>query len=279
MKKCIYIFCLYIGIFSISASAQKFEVGVWGGAANYFGDLNTNLSFQRVGPAAGVFVRNVIDTRFAFKHSFIWGQVEGSDALSNNEFQRQRNLSFRSPIFELSSQLEFNFLDFFNHNKKYWISPYLSTGVAVFFFDPQAEYHGKWYHLQPLGTEGQNDANYTGHKKYKLYNFAIPIGGGLKIAASRYISIGIDIQTRKTFTDYLDDVSTTYVSPISLPQGDKGIAYKLADRSGEVGDAIGKKGYQRGTSTKKDDYLFMGFTISYTFGKQPCPPPYPSKHF
>jgi hypothetical protein len=78
-----------------------------------------------------------------------------------------------------------------------------------------------------------------------------------------------------TFTDYLDDVSKNYVSPISLPDGNRGIAYKLMDRSGEKGEVIGKPGYQRGLSEKNDHYMFFSFTLSYTFNSRACPKPYP----
>lgn len=259
--------------------SQKIEIGVMVGGANYTGDLNTNTSFQKVGPSAGIFLRNNLGTRFSFKHAFEYGQVSADDQLSKNQFQKNRNLSFRSDIFEISEMFELNFLDFLTRSKKYIVSPYVSTGFCVFFFNPQANYQDKWYNLQPLGTEGQNDPNYTSTKKYKLYNIAIPIGGGLKIACNRYWSVGIDFQNRVTFTDYLDDVSATYVSPVSLPGGNKGIAYKLMDRSGEKGEVIGKPGYQRGSSAKKDHYMFFGFTISYTFKSLICPHPYPEGKF
>lgn len=224
-------------------------------------------------------MRNNIGTRFSFKHAFAYGQVSADDQLSKNQFQKNRNLSFRTDIFEVSDMLEFNFLDFLTRSRKMIVSPYVSTGLCVFFFNPQAKYQNRWYDLQPLGTEGQNDPNYTSNKKYKLYNIAIPIGGGIKVACNRYWSVGLDFQNRVTLTDYLDDVSTDYVSPVSLPEGNKGIAYKLMDRSGEKGEVIGKPGYQRGSSTKKDHYMFFSFTLSYTFKSLICPRPYPEGRF
>jgi hypothetical protein len=273
--KTYFIICATTLLLCHKSIAQKIEIGIMGGGANYTGDLNTNTSFQKIGPSAGIFMRNNIGTRFSFKHAFAWGRISADDALSKNDFQKQRNLSFRSDIFEISEMFEFNFLDFLLKSKKYFISPYISTGICVFFFNPQAFYQGKWHNLQPLGTEGQNDPNYSGNKKYKLYNIAIPIGGGVKVACNRYWSIGIDIQNRVTFTDYLDDVSKNYVSPISLPDGNRGIAYKLMDRSGEKGEVIGKPGYQRGLSEKNDHYMFFSFTLSYTFNSKACPKPYP----
>lgn len=112
--------------------------------------------------------------------------------------------------------------------------------------------------------------NYSGRDEYKLLNFAIPIGGGFKYAFARHWSIGLEFSTRKTFTDYLDDVSSSYVSPLSLPGGDDGPAATLADPSV---NNIGEAGYQRGTTLKNDDYFFGGMWISYTFTQLRCPKP------
>jgi hypothetical protein len=167
--------------------------------------------------------------------------------------------------------IEFNFLKYDKESKKDWFTPYIGTGLCVFFFNPQAQYQGKWYYLQPLGTEGQNDPSYSGVKKYKLYSFAIPFVGGFKFSFARFWNIGIEGGLRQTFTKYLDDVSGKYPSYPSLPGGSSGVAAALSDRSVEVGDKkVGKPGYQRGDGTY-DKYLFMGVTVSYTIMKLRCP--------
>lgn len=250
------------------------EFGFWLGGTNYFGDLNNNTSFAGIGPGAGLFLRNNIGYRFALKHFINAGIVQFADRWSTNEFNIQRNLSFRSNIIEIGSTVELNFLKYVRHNAYYgegkrW-TPYFCVGISLFYFNPQARYNNEWYDLQPLGTEGQNESNYTQKSKYNLIAFAIPIGGGIKYNVNKYLSIGIEIANRKTFTDYLDDVSTQYTNTLSLPDGDKGIAYRLADRSPELGFARKEEGYQRGTSSKNDDFLMGGITISYTFYKMKC---------
>jgi hypothetical protein len=274
MKKFIY-FILFFPFF-VSAQVKRVEneLGFWLGGANYFGDLNNNTSFKGMGPAAGLYLRNNIGSRIAFKHGVSFGMVQFADRWSDNEFNLQRNLSFRSNIVELSSQFEFNFLSYVRQNVyksqgKRW-TPYFTIGISMFYYNPQARYNNTWYDLQPLGTEGQTETNYTQKSKYSLFSFAVPIGGGIKFNLNKYFSIGIEIANRKTFTDYLDDVSTTYTNALSLPDGDKGIAYRLADRSGEVGFANRPEGYQRGSSSKTDDFLMGGISISYTFWKMKC---------
>lgn len=268
-----YSVILFLLIFSKSeVIAQNFEVGGYMGVANYFGDLNSNSSFNMVRPVGGVFLRNNFDTRWVLKSAIGFGQIAYDDKKSQNAFNRQRNLHFKSNVLDLSVMLELNFLEFDKQKQNKWFSPYFTVGFAAFYYNPQAKYNGKWYYLQPLGTEGQNDQSYSGIKKYRLVNFAIPIGGGVKFSVNRNWNIGLLGELRVTFTDYLDDVSGVYPSPLSLPEGSQGIAYALSDRSGEVGEPIGKPGNQRGTSKKNDFYLFLGVSASYTFFRVKCPP-------
>lgn len=269
---------LFIGLLMLvcaSAKAQVHEFGAWGGVSNYFGDLNTQTSFKFVRPSAGAFYRYNIRYRGAWKTSINWGNVEFDDAKTNMAWNKQRNLSFRSQIYDVTSIIEFNFFkyDKASTKKKHHFTPYIGTGISLFFFNPQAKYQGKWYYLQPLGTEGQNDPSYSGVKKYRLFNFAIPLVGGFKFSFARNWNVGIEAGVRKTFTDYLDDVSGKYPSYASLPGGSTGLAAALSDRSVEAGEKIGKPGYQRGHSPKFDDYLMGGITISYTIMKQQCPTP------
>ncbi|MEZ4930001.1 MAG: DUF6089 family protein [Chitinophagales bacterium] len=268
-----YSVILFLLIFSNSkVVAQNFEVGGYMGVANYFGDLNSNSSFNMVRPVGGVFLRNNFDTRWVLKSAIGFGQIAYDDKKSQNAFNRQRNLHFKSNILDLSVMLELNFLEFDKQKQNKWFSPYFTVGFAAFYYNPQAKYNGKWYYLQPLGTEGQNDPSYSGIKKYRLVNFAIPIGGGVKFSVNRNWNVGLLGELRVTFTDYLDAVSGVYPSPLSLPEGSQGIAYALSDRSGEVGEPIGKPGNQRGTSLKNDFYLFLGVSASYTFFRVKCPP-------
>jgi chaperonin GroEL (HSP60 family) len=80
--------------------------------------------------------------------------------------------------------------------------------------------------------------------------------GGLKIAVNPSFSIIFEYGVRKTFTDYLDDVSTTY------PGGN------LLDMTNEaiyMSDPLGthSKNMERGNPDKKDWYAFAGITLSF----------------
>jgi len=257
-----------------AARAQFHEFGAIGGFAHYFGDLNPKFSFSMPRPAAGAFYRYNIKKRGAYRANINFAMLEFRDDANKGEHYKQRNLSFRTNVIEITNLIEFNFLEFDKSQKKKWFTPYFATGLTLFFFNPEAKYNGKWYALQPLGTEGQNDANYSGVKKYNLYNFAIPFVWGFKFSVSEW-NFGIEGGWRQTFTDYLDDVSGNYPSYASLPGGSAGFAAQLSDRSGENGgEPIGKPNYQRGESPKKDAYLFVGVTVSYTIMRIQCPKPF-----
>lgn len=259
---------------TLQATAQFHEIGLWGGGANYFGDLNPRFNFTMVRPAGGVFYRYNINTRCAAKLSISYAEVEFSDAATKIARNHQRNLSFKSSIADVGAMFEFNFFKFDKSRKKLYHSPYLGIGASIFFFNPKAQYKGKWYYLQPLGTEGQNDASYSGVKKYKLYSFSIPVEFGWKFSVYRNLNLGVFASWHCTFTDYLDDVSGNYPNTVDLPGGSRGIAAALSDRSGEVsGEKIGKAGYQRGESTAPDQFLFVGVTVSYTIMNMRCPTP------
>lgn len=270
-----FLLMIFSAMAALPLFAQVHEVGAWGGIAHYFGDLNVNTSPVYARPSAGVYYRYNIKQRGAWRSNLGWGWLEFRDDATKVERNLQRNLSFRTQVFEVSTGIEFYFLKFDKTKKGKWFTPYLGVGAGIFFFNPQAEFNGRWIDLQPLGTEGQNDPSYSGVEKYRLFSFCIPITGGFKFSLPRGWNIGIEVGVRKTFTDYLDDVSGNYPSYASLPGGSTGLAAALSDRSGEVngGEKSGKPGYQRGQSPKKDDYLFGGITISYTFMDIICPSP------
>lgn len=251
--------------------AQTHEFGAMAGFANYFGDLNYNASFASVRPMGAIFYRANIDTRWAVKSSFSYAQLAFDDKLSKNAFNRQRNLHFKTDVVDLAVMLELNFLEFNKLKQDRKFSPYFTIGIAAFYFDPQAKINDDWYYLQPLGTEGQNDPSYSGVDKYSLISFAIPIGGGFKYSISKHWTVSVFGELRVTFTDYIDDVGGVYASALSLPEGSKGVAYQLADRSGEVGPSIGVAGNQRASSGKADFYMYAGVSVSYTLFRLKCP--------
>ena len=257
------IYCiLFILLVSISVHAQYepyTEIGLAGGTSYYLGDLNkSHFDYSQV--AGGLVIRKNIDRRISYKAELLLLQLRGDDRRKDNDtVALSRQLHFKTPIHELSGQIEFNFLPYEIGNPLYTWTPFLFTGVSIFHFNPKAESkNGKWVALQPLGTEGQGTTAVPDLKKYPLIQFSIPMGGGIKIAVNEYFNIILEYGIRKTFTDYVDDVSTLYPgSAVLIPEN----GVLSAEMSDPTGIQIAKK--ERGDDTRKDWYSFAGITLSF----------------
>ena len=184
--------------------------------------------------------------------------------MSKNNFELRRNLDFKSNIFDFTATGEFNFLKYTHGSYNENFTPYLALGFSVFHYAPFTEFEGERYYLRPLGTEGQSPTN-----EYALINGGLTYGGGFKWDINYDFSINVEFTFRRLFTDYLDDVSTTYANPILLEQNRGDIARELADRS--IEPKIGLTGRQRGDSTRNDQYNFFSVSIMKYFGQVECP--------
>lgn len=259
MKKLTCILLALCG--SLALSAQKTnEIGIFLGGSYYIGELNpTGHLNSLTRPAAGIVYRHNIGYRVSFAGSALFGSVQGIDARTSSYEQQQRNLSFRSRIYELAARTEFNFIEYKIGDDKHQFTPFLFLGISVFNFNPKASYGNQWVALQPLKTEGQG-------KGYMRTQIAIPFGAGFKMNLAKRIGLVIEWGMRKTFTDYLDDVSTTYANPADLAaNGPASVA--LADRSlGATGDNTGR---QRGNPRNKDWYCFTGLTLTFQLSDKP----------
>jgi hypothetical protein len=240
---------------------RQTEIGLFFGGAYYIGDMNPNGHFKSSRPSVGFFMRYTTNYRYAFRAGMNFGSVMGDDSQSNNPDQIERNLNFKSQIFEFNTLAEFNFLEYRISNNKYNITSFLFLGLNVFRFNPTTVYQGLTYELRPLKTEGQS-------KPYKLTQIGIPFGIGFKVNVSNNVGLGLEWGPRKTFTDYLDDVSGVYPNTNSNPFNTQ-IAQILSDRSKNAGSNINE---QRGNPKSKDWYFFFGVTlnIKVNFKPEPC---------
>ena len=254
---------------------QEGEFGIGVGAGHYFGDLNTRAKLNRPKIAAGIFFRKNFGNYVAARIAASFAQLGYSDVYNTqNEFMHERNLSFNTNVWELSLRGDFNFFRFLPGDPEFSFTPYVTLGVGVFSYDPYAYLQGKKYYLRPLGTEGQGSSLYPNRKPYGSMAVSIPVGVGVKYAINARYNIGFEIIHRFTTTDYLDDVSKTYVDPSvfpPLPDGSPSPAFLLSDRSYELGTPIGIKGRQRGIDTNKDQFVTAMIYFSFNLQSYKCP--------
>jgi hypothetical protein len=278
LKTHFFIFFFFL-LLSLTGSAQRpkdksAEIGVFLGGSYYIGDLNPLQHFgPQTQPAGGAVFRYTLNPRLAVRANAFFGNIQADDAMSSSPAQQQRNLNFKSKIAELSAQVEFNFLDYQIGNERRKFSPYIFLGVAGFKFNPIAVYGNYKYTLQPMATEGQGMEGGASKKKYKLVQFSIPFGVGLKTNLAKNIGLSVEWGMRKTFTDYLDDVSTVYYDPAKLAAAHGSGAANASDQSKGTDSAYGNVGRQRGNPTTKDWYSFAGFVITLKLKekKESCP--------
>jgi len=257
MKKT-FVLIVFIALYT-SGYTQKLNVNLFLATSNYEGDMQANFfTFQQPGLALGAAISYQLTDRFHLRAGYTSATLMADDKKNPKVFFR--NLNFKTSLHEIHLAGEYYL--FTDENSR--ISPYAFGGIAVYRFNPYTtDTLGNKYFLQPLSTEGQGFVD--GREPYKLTQFAIPFGGGIKYALTDNIKIGAELGMRKLFTDYLDDVSTTYVAPDVLLANRGPKAVELAYRGAEIdkGQTYPTVLTKRGESRNKDWYYFTGITLSY----------------
>ena len=283
-----------------SADAQRWfkssslEFGLIGGFSHYMGELNENsLETRGFKPCVGLITRYTPNQRWTFRLSAQYGGFEARDDwYEDQEDPERRNLSVESTLWDFTGAGEYNFVTLDMRDSR-GVIPYLFGGISVFRFNPHAEFEydpngamaaylgdsytsladrdGELVELQPLGTEGQETTEFNERERYALTQLSIPLGAGVKFKLSHKWNLGIEYGFRYTFTDYMDDVSDTYVDPVRLQSQYGPMSAAMSDRSPTLHDELGDN--VRGNPNNNDTYGILGVTLTYRiYGKRPnCP--------
>ncbi len=223
-------FVASIVFFSVSLSAtcvtgqlsQRTEIGGGLGIFNYTGDLVSSFDLATSKPAATLFYRSNISQVISFRTSFTGGQLAASDKNNPTDpFAVKRAASFDLFLLELSGAFEYHFLDWRDDKRKLRFTPYLFAGVGLF------------------GISGTPNKN----AEYSNVQLSIPFGGGMKYVLNPRYYVSFEFGVRKTFFDYLDNIS---------------------------GGNPSFKTFQYGNPNDNDNYFFTGITLTYTFYDIPC---------
>lgn len=270
---------------SITTGNGRYEVGFGVGPLFFLGDLggnygqgttflkDVNIPLTKV--ATGLYA-NVYPTEwFGFRAAINHGTLEGYDNIivdkgGDETFRKDRNLQFRSSVTEAYAAAEVYptvFIEQYD-GLQGKLRPYGLIGVGMFKFNPKGEYfdangNSKWVPLQPLHLEGQGMAEYPDRKNYKLTSMEIPMGFGAKYYLKENMYIGMEVLHRKTFTDYIDDVSTTYIDgnlfDKYLAPADAAMAHQLFFRENFVPNGAQNRlptnNEQRGNPKENDSFF------------------------
>jgi len=288
--------------FFVQLSAQNFvrssdwkkyrkEVIFQAGISEFLGDLGgrnqigkdyspVDLEFSMTRPAVSVAYRYKITKFMNWHTSFNYMMVSGNDNLTSEPYRNNRNLNFKSNIFELATRIE---LGYFSNKvgHRYGIRRTLSkrmksrswevvgfVGIGGFYYNPKGKGPSGWVKLRPLHTEGQGLPG--GPKQYSNYAVSIPMGVAYRMILSKKWCVGLEINYRKTFTDYIDDVSTVYYDNAALKANYGDLSAAMADPSkgliyGATAPNGDGTGAQRGDK-QKDSYMTFQVTVGHFFG-------------
>ena len=244
-------------------SQKQVNLTLFGGFANYSGDLQEKrFTLDQSHAAFGAGLSYEIVPKVLIRGAFTFSKLSADDKFSSKELNRRRNLNFSSVLYDASLVADYSLFDLTVKR----VTPYAFAGVAMFGFNPYTlDSLGDKYFLKNLSTEGQGLLEYPDRKKYKNVQFAIPFGIGVRFRITDNAYLGYEIGLRKTFTDYIDDVSKTYVDEALLASNRGAKAVELAFRSNELKDVslpYPDDGTIRGGSKYKDWYYFSGITLS-----------------
>lgn len=260
-----------------------FEIGGSAGIMNSLTDLGgrkgtgkdflTDLNLKVSKPSYSLYIMGMYRGYLGIRLEGTFGKIGSYDSILKKRDpdligRYGRNLSFRSSITDVQLALEIHplFFKYYNEDEAPYFSPYIVAGIGYFSFNPQAYLNGRWHNLQPLHLEGQGFEEYPGRKNYKLNQFNIPLGVGIRYEINSYLFTRFEVVYRKLFTDYLDDVSTNYVDPSLfsnyLQPSQAAIAQQLYSRMQELQPGhVVNPGEFRGDKKDKDAYFTAQFKI------------------
>jgi hypothetical protein len=250
----------------------SFLLGDVGGGAEEAAGFIRDLNFGATRFGIQGHYQYYFHERMSGTAQLMYAQIYAADRFSKEVARQNRNFTVKTHLLELDLLYRFYFIkEKFGHVYKlkgvgkYFfnqISLYGTLGVGLIYFNPTGKHlDGKFYPLQPLGTEGQGLPG--GPEKYSRTSIVIPFGGGVRYTINPRLNVSMDLIIRKTFTDYLDDVSTVYYDNKAIEAANGDIAAYLADPNPGTYPTWTGKGEVRGNPNREDFYFTMMVSVGY----------------
>jgi len=293
--------CLFLLVITLSFHLSSFcqddeylnttEAGITVGPMVFLGDLGGHVgkgttfikdyNMNQTKIAIGAYVTAYPAQWLGFRFSLNYGKLQGSDndisgKGGDEETRLARHLDFRTKIIEGTVMAEFYptvFLEDESDDVTGRLRPYGVLGLGLFHFNPQGSARNSygdqtWVDLKPLHTEGEGFAEYPDRKNYSLTQLNIPMGAGIKYFFSENVNISFEIVHRKTFTDYIDDVSTRYIDPTLfskyLSPDKAALAIAMSNKAAQGYNTPSySKNMKRGDPNQNDAYFTAQFKIGF----------------
>lgn len=170
-------------VLGTSAQDYRFEIGGAIGTSGYLGDVNKGNFMRNPGFAGGAVFRYIKNYRWAFKANLITAGISGDSKNMKDVFPDGASYSFKSQLYDLGAQAEFNFFNFgigskYKNLKR--LTPYLTLGLGTTF------------------------ASYDGGSSFTVN---LPMGVGVKYKLKERLNLGLEFTMRKCFGDKIDGLS------------------------------------------------------------------------
>lgn len=217
-----------------------------GNGSNDISDLNLEQTRFALGAGYQVYI-----SQFSFGLNAFYGRLSADDRLTSAPRRAARKLHVVTDVIETSFNIEYEIPP----NIPLLKNIYFNAGIGLVYFEPRARYGDELVKLRPLGTEGQNYL--PDRSQYSYVALMIPYGFGYRFNLKDNYALSLDFNLRKSFSDYLDDVSTNYADP-------EQVTYKAGWLAGYFSDPSQNDkniGAQRGDPKDNDQYFLIGFRL------------------
>jgi len=194
-------------LLSVSGFGQKTaDIGLWGGASTYWGDLQEVEFSQSVNPVYGAFFRYNFNARVSLRAIYLFGKINAVGYIEGRLWDDLSDISYDLPpdwspkmIHDFSFMIEINYLKYVLGLKKTPVSPYIMGGVGVMYFpytlDPRAIY---------MFNQRHNKEDIEVNESVMAP--VIPFGMGVKTHIGKRFGIGAEFIIQKLFSDKLDNL-------------------------------------------------------------------------
>lgn len=211
MKRLISILTIVLLAFK-AISQPSVDIGVFGGAGTYLGDMSTVDLQKSVNPAFGGFIRYNFNPRYGLRFN-----VQAGTIGAEGQYQLEP-WAFSKNVMDISLNFEFNYLKYIVGDRETRWSTFLFGGIGVQMYD---------YNFRRSEMEVFVDPSYLNIPRQtgSVNTPEIPFGMGFKFNLSRRWGIGLEGGFRKTFADKMDDLD----DPLSF-LNDEGFQVNYTDR-------------------------------------------------
>jgi len=207
MKFYILIF-LTVFVLNTDIKAQH-EIGASIGASNLLGDFGggvgngsmfvKDIDIKSFRPAFGVFYRYNFFKVLALRGQFLYGRLYGNDEYSENEFRYARGLITKSPVLDLTAQVEVNFIPIQYCRNKIGFTPYIAAGIGFAKVNPNmSTVNGE---AIPVALE---DYTFIGDNSDKTA-ITVPLAVGVKFVTKKNVVLALETSHRVVVKDNLDN--------------------------------------------------------------------------